>query len=238
MSSKRGNMYFLNPHIDKFIQRADVVVFDLNGLIIDDEPIQLRATNEVLVQFGKRIDETTWISMCVGFRPAEYLPAFVPAGVDVRSIVEEKDRLYASFITDNARELLRPGFHTLIDYLTTHHKRIALATSTTEAGVAAILGNKGLAIAERFACIVTGDQVKRAKPAPEIYDRVRSYCGQTLYYVAFEDSEVGINSATAAGMDCIAVPNRFTADQDMSRASLVLDCMAPGAKILMQGSSI
>jgi beta-phosphoglucomutase-like phosphatase (HAD superfamily) len=40
---------------------ADLVVFDLNGLLVDDERIQLHATNEALAQFGFRISEETWI---------------------------------------------------------------------------------------------------------------------------------------------------------------------------------
>jgi hypothetical protein len=97
-----------------------------------------------------------------------------------------------------------------------------LATSTTQTGASMIIGKNGLNVWNSFNVVVTGDDVERAKPDPEIYNRVLLELGDALAYLVFEDSLSGVTSAKLAGMSCIAVPNRFTASQNFAMADLVI----------------
>ena len=95
-----------------------------------------------------------------------------------------------------------------------------------------MLDDKKLKINHYFELVITGDDVTKAKPDPEIYNEIRRRLGVNLRYTALEDSSPGVNSAKAAGMACIAVPNRFTASQNFSHADIVITSLARDAEIL------
>jgi len=76
-----------------------------------------------------------------------------------------------------------------------------------------------LKIFARFQTIVAGTDVLRTKPAPDVYLRAAEEIGiAPADCTALEDSATGVTAAKAAGMRAIAVPNQFTAHQDLSHA--------------------
>jgi HAD superfamily hydrolase (TIGR01509 family) len=217
-------LYFLDPQIDALISASDAIVFDLSGLLVDDEPIQLQATNDALAPYGVTLSEKEWIEKCVGHKPSEYLPNLVPrsSSAEIARLIQYKDTIYEKLIAGKAKNLARPGALSLLRYARTSKKSTALATSTTRTGATMILGENSLNVWNSFNVVVTGDDVERAKPDPEIYNRVRSQLGDALTYLVFEDSPSGVASAKGARMSCIAVPNRFTASQNFAMADLVI----------------
>lgn len=227
-------MYFLDPQIDALLNASDVIVFDLSGLLVDDEPIQLQATNDALAPYGLALSEEEWIEVCVGHKPSEYLPRMIQgtSSADIARLIEYKDTIYEELIAGRAKDLARPGALSLLRYARILEKSTALATSTTRTGATIILGKNGLNIFNSFDIVITGDEVKRAKPDPEIYNSVRSQLGDALTYLAFEDSPSGVASARGAGMSCIAVPNRFTANQNFTEADLVITSLDHDAAVL------
>jgi HAD superfamily hydrolase (TIGR01509 family) len=226
-------LYFLDPQIDALVNASDVIVFDLSGLLVDDEPIQLQATNDALAPYGLALSEEEWIEVCVGHKPSEYLPRMIQgsSGADIARLIEYKDTIYEKLVAGRAKDLARPGALSLLRYARISKKSTALATSTTRTGATIILGKDGLNILNSFNIVITGDEVKRAKPDPEIYHRVRSQLGDVTYLV-FEDSPSGVASARGAGMSCIAVPNRFTAAQNFAKADLVITSLDHDASVL------
>jgi HAD superfamily hydrolase (TIGR01509 family) len=143
-----------------------------------------------------------------------------------------KDTIYEKLIAGRAKDLARPGALSLLRYAQISKKSTALATSTTRTGATIILGKNGLNLLNSFNTVVTGDEVKRAKPDPEIYNRVRSQLGDAFTYLVFEDSPSGVASARGAGMSCIAVPNHFTAGQNFAEADLVITSLDHDASVL------
>ena len=230
--------YFENEQIEEIFPDKFVAVFDMNGLIIDDEPIQLKATNLAISHLASEITELDWISCCVGRKPAEYLTDFCPAppGVGVQEhikrLVEDKDRRYCQLMSELENDIVRPGVHSFINYLNDRGCATAIATSTTRKGMELILGPRGLNLLHGFDFLICGDQVRRAKPDPEIYLKVRSYFGDSITHVVFEDAAVGVTAAKAAGMICIAVPNKFTMRQNLSGADLKISSFEPFASVL------
>jgi HAD superfamily hydrolase (TIGR01509 family) len=224
ISKMRPTLYFLDPQIDALIRASDAIVFDLSGLLVDDEPIQLQATNHALAPYGVTLSAKEWIEKCVGHKPSEYLSSLVPtsSSADIARLIQYKDTIYEKLIAGKAKKLVRPGALSLLRYARISKRRMALATSTTRTGATMILGENGLNVWNSFNLVVTGDDVGRAKPDPEIYNRVRSQLGDALVYLVFEDSSSGVASAKGAGMSCIAVPNRFTANQNLAMADLVI----------------
>jgi len=80
--------------------------------------------------------------------------------------------------------------------------------------------------------VVYGDDVTAGKPDPEIFENVRARLPSSGAYIVFEDSQAGVESAKAAKMVSIAVPNRFTARQDFSAADFVISGLTRDAVLL------
>jgi beta-phosphoglucomutase-like phosphatase (HAD superfamily) len=115
---------------------------------------------------------------------------------------------------------------------------LAVATSAHPDEVESILGKKGLGIRDLFSHLITGDQVSRSKPDPEIYETLTDRTGIPPHLtLVFEDSGPGITASTAAGLPCIAVPNDYTRGQDFSTALCVVTDLTPEAKVLKRRGS-
>jgi beta-phosphoglucomutase len=99
-------------------------------------------------------------------------------------------------------------------------KKLALASSSYRDAVDGVLD--GLRITRYFEVIVTGLDVARVKPAPDIFlaaaEQLRASPAEC---VVLEDAEKGVIAANLAGMYCIAIPNRQTGHHDFSKATRV-----------------
>jgi HAD superfamily hydrolase (TIGR01509 family) len=124
-----------------------------------------------------------------------------------------------------AAERPRPGIE---DWLAGGRARrlgLAIASTSQRPWVEQHLTNVGLL--DRFDHLATGDQVERAKPAPDLYLLAARKLGiEPGEAIAIEDSRNGVTAAKAAGMFTIAVPNAMTAGLDLSAADLRVDSLA------------
>jgi len=216
--------YFQDPELAKHLATAEVIIFDMNGLIVDDEPIQLQAVNEVLFPHGIQLSSQQWINQCVGRRPLEYFQEMLTGEnwttAKLQALCDDKELAYEKLIQAHVKALVRPGFLDFFnDLVKSPHHQIALATSTARQGMETILGKKGLNLMTKFDFMICGDEVSRAKPDPEIYLKARDAFPTKKHFLVFEDSAFGVQSAVASGCQCIAVPNDFTKNQDLSLAT-------------------
>lgn len=224
-------MYFTDPLLSQLLDEAKAVIFDLNGLIVDDEGVQLAATNQMLKPFGVQLSEEYWILKCVGRRATEFLgEVFAENHVNagLQESIRKKNDFYRQMMWQRAILLERQGFHYLLYAL--ESKPLGLVTSATADEVEVIMGPRGLNILDRFSAIVCGREAARGKPYPDAYLIAAGKLNvPPLQCLVFEDSAVGVNAAKAAGMKVIAVPNRFTAGQDFSQATEVIPSMKENA---------
>ena len=111
------------------------------------------------------------------------------------------------------------GFVELMEWATAHGLRRGLASTSSRDWVDRVVD--GLAVRHHFHALVAGDEVSACKPAPDVYLRAAERLGVSPHQcLALEDSAPGVASAKAAGMRCIAIPNRVTCYQDLSAADL------------------
>lgn len=105
--------------------------------------------------------------------------------------------------------------------------RLGIATTTTPANVSYLLeATLGKESVDWFEVIAAGDIVPAKKPAPDIYTYAMEQMNITPEEtLAFEDSENGILSSTAAGLKTIITTNAYTESHDFSEAAIVLDQM-------------
>ena len=196
------------------------VIFDLDGLIVDTEPLFHRAFNLALVRSGLsfHVSEEEYGRVFVGVDADDaWFESRAIQGDIKAELFTEWDRIYDGLIANPANLAPMPGLFALLDQLQARGVHLGVASSTSRHRVEPIL--RALAIESRFQTVVTGSDVAKIKPAPDIYlcaiEQLRS---APTYCIAIEDSASGIASAKAAGLRVIAVPNRFTENQDLSQA--------------------
>ena len=194
------------------------VIFDLDGLLADTEPLHCRAYQEALQTEGVTLTESEYIEHWVreGRGIGDWL-AGRGLSLDPLAIRRQKSKRYLELVSS----MLRPmdGVFQLLDSLYPT-KTLALASSSYRDAVEGVLA--GLSIAHYFKAVVSGLDVPRVKPAPDIFLTAARLVGaRPSECVVLEDAEKGIIAAHRAGMHCIAVPTEYTRHHDFSKATLV-----------------
>jgi HAD superfamily hydrolase (TIGR01509 family) len=181
------------------------VLFDMDGLLVDSEPVWSVAEAEMMAWLGG-----PWSleikALCVGRRVDESCRILV--GVAGSSVPpEQAEEWLAGRMCELLRENLPllPGAVELVDACRAEGVRTALVSSSYRALVDVALESIG---AERFDVTVAGDEVVDAKPAPEPYERAAAALGvHPADCVVVEDSAAGAQSGEAAGCPVLLVPN-------------------------------
>jgi beta-phosphoglucomutase-like phosphatase (HAD superfamily) len=227
--------YFESHTIDRVISAATVIVFDLNGLLVDDEMIQLAATNAALGIQGVSISLDQWEAQCVGRSAYEYLSEFCPGITRERidHVLNVKNEAYERLLLGSTVVRWKPGVVDFLSWNRASNRQCALATSTTRANFEILDRILGLRKKVELRCIVCGDEVERAKPDPSIYSKVRERLGESERYIVLEDSTNGLRSAVAAAMPCIVVPSLPGQPLSDFRGSvLIIDSLRAEARVL------
>jgi HAD superfamily hydrolase (TIGR01509 family) len=150
------------------------------------------------------------------------LRAFFGWEVDVDELFERRQRHFDT-LCDTTDLSLLPGVERTVRALHQRGLVLAVASSAVRGSIEAIL--RRFRLRELFALVVDGSEVARGKPDPEAYLLTARRLGVAPgECVVFEDSQVGVASAKAAGMYCIAVRNRHAQQrQDLSAADAELE---------------
>ncbi|HEV2414682.1 MAG TPA: HAD family hydrolase [Candidatus Dormibacteraeota bacterium] len=201
------------------------IVFDFDGLILDtEEPIH-RSWLEVYRAYGQDLPFERWVqtvgSTNTAFDPRRYLEERLgrPLSQDVL-----KRRLERRTEMVLANQPL-PGVVQRIDEARGLGLKLGVASSSSREWVSGHLDRLG--ILDRFDCLRCRDDVARVKPEPDLYLAAIDCLGVTpSEAIAVEDSPNGVTAAKRAGMGCVAIPNKITAQLDLSRADLVLSSLA------------
>ena len=200
------------------------VVFDMDGIIIDSEPLQMIAINQVMAQWNVRLTDKEFQKM-IGRKLADdfaemQLQYHIP--VDYSTFAKQKKTAYHSILEQNLVEM--PGLSPLLARLLTAKLRLAVASSSVRADVDMVLN--GIKISAQFEVIASGDEVEEGKPNPALF----LLAAQRLQVpvtacVAIEDSNPGLRAAKDAGMKGIIVPHQHTQHQDFSRADIIVNSL-------------
>lgn len=192
------------------------VIFDLDGLLADTEQLHCRAYRMALLEHKVQLAEADYGEHWV--RHGKGIDDWVARqGLDLDPVALRARK--AAHYQTLLRSSLRPmaGATALLARLQ-GTLRIGLASSSYRDAVDGVI--HGLGIADYFATVVSGSEVARVKPAPEIFLKAADRLGVVpAECVVLEDAEKGVLAAQAAGMLCVAVPNGYTRDHDFSQAT-------------------
>lgn len=206
------------------MNRINGIIFDMDGLMVDSEPVQFRAINDALKPFGVQVEEPEFIDM-VGRKAIENFRTIVERyrlPISAEELNDIKTEAYLKRIKTELKAM--PGFFEVLEMLEREGMIIAIASSSPRPDIMEVLNILGLG--DRFGVIASGDEVKLGKPNPAIFLNVLGMLeGEASEFLVLEDTAHGVNAAKAAGMYCIAVPNYYTKTQDFKRADRVLDSL-------------
>ena len=189
-------------------RRPSCAIFDLDGVLLDTEPLYTQATAAVAARFGKVYDWSVKRD-CIGRGTLEAARIIVEAlalPLSPEALVHERDRVLVELV---ARAPAMLGAETFTRALADRGVPMAIATSTEKPlfTIKAAAHRDWLAI---FGAAVCGDdpRVARAKPAPDIFLAAAEDLGvSAASCLVFEDSPFGVEAARAAGMQVIALPD-------------------------------
>jgi HAD superfamily hydrolase (TIGR01509 family) len=208
------------------------VVFDKDGVLADSETINLRSAFEVFRAHGYELgpeDEPT----IVGRHPITYVPLLAQRfGIgedEQRRVIREQDAIYTRVWEEEAR--LFDGAREAIDTVRRLGLGVGMATSSSRCEVEAFLDR--FELSDCFDVTLSLDDVKRAKPDPEIYvlaaRRLSVPAGEML---VVEDSGHGIRAAKGAGSICVAVRSQHVRPEDLGMADVSIDSLRELAALL------
>ena len=199
------------------------ILFDFNGVIIDDEPLQMKAYQEILGKEGVVVTEEYYYS-CLGMDDKTFVSeAYRRDGKepDTNKVLEATLAKSAKWRELIADEL--PLFPGVVDFIKKMANDFALGivSMSTREDIGLVLEQANLG--EYFSIIVSAEDVSNCKPHPECYlkgfNALDSYRIKQQHLpmvhgecLVIEDSPPGIQSAKAAGLQALGVTNTVSAD--------------------------
>lgn len=201
-------------------------IFDLDELIIDLETIHKAAERQICMDYGHSFDalsEDLRLNSS-GLRENDILERIkqeLKITVSLPEMIQRKQALFADMMNE---ELIQPmpGVLEAINSLQAQGYLLALTSSGSRPRVEMVI--KRIGLLDAFDITICGEDVRHGKPDPEPYRLTAERLNiSPLEGVVFEDAEVGVQSAKAAGLWCIGIPNPAAATvQNLTRADLVL----------------
>lgn len=199
------------------------VIFDMDGVIVNSEPVYQQIEKEMFKELGIQIDPETYRTF-VGLRTLEMWGAIVDRFQLLHHPVDldrEEEKRYLEWVNKKNGMLTVDGSIQLIRLLKDHGYRLALASSNSSMAIKTVLVK--FEINDYFQITMSGEQVEKSKPDPEIFIKTAVGLGHDPEHcLVIEDSSNGVKAARKAGMKCIAYENRETGIQDLSEANLIV----------------
>lgn len=200
------------------------VIFDMDGLLFDTEIVYYEASQMVADQMGFPYDKELYL---------KYL------GVSDEEVWANYHQIFASFGENNVQKFindayeqtirrfslgavqLKPGVIELLDFLEEHRIPKVVASSNQRHIIELLLEKNQLT--NYFETIVSAENVKRAKPDPEIFLLAHEYLGtKKQETLVLEDSKNGILAAASAEIPVIMIPDLLAPSEDLQQKTLAV----------------
>ncbi len=186
--------------------RPDAIIFDMDGLLVDSEPVWHRAET-VLIEARGYAYTPELRAQIIGLRLDAIVETYRRAlhfQETTAELVDELNNLMLRFIPQMVRP--QPGARELLRWVQARGLPRAIASSSPAAVIDAVVESQGWA--DVFPVRCTADDVPAGKPAPDVYLAAAARLGvDPARCLALEDSTTGARAAVAAGMVCGAVPD-------------------------------
>jgi len=203
------------------------VIFDMDGVIVDTEPVHHYAYNQHFKQLNITVSPEMYASF-TGFSTKntfEKLKEHFDIKEDVASLIETKRSLFNDAFDQKEDLFLLEGVEDLIKDLHSNGMQLVLASSSAKVTINRVFHRFGLH--QYFSHIVSGEDFPQSKPHPAIFQHAAFLSGTPVENcIVIEDSTNGIRAAKAAGIYCIGYDSVNSKLQDYSKADMVISAFS------------
>lgn len=207
--------------IKSFLENCSAIIFDLDGVIADTEPLKFEAYRQVFQDvFSVELpaEDITWRGMKEASVINYWFTQLQLSG-DSEQLIQAKRSTYQHLLEQGSIPPVK-GVTQFIEKIKQGQKMCGLATSSSRNEANTIL--KHLRIDSFFDSLLSRDDVTNTKPNPEVYLTSASNLNtQPSQCLVFEDSQSGVSAAKAAGMMCVGLTTSFT-QEELHKADWIL----------------
>ncbi|MBN2121670.1 HAD family phosphatase [Candidatus Micrarchaeota archaeon] len=199
-------------------------IFDMDGVLIDSQPLHFMAEKETASHFGHPIGEEE-LKQYLGWREEEFWKELIRR-YSLPATFEEMREFDRGIVEGYLQEAAKPdeSLAKILLKLRGRGMKLAVASSSWKRAIGIVLG--GLGIREYFDAVVCGAEVERGKPEPDIFMLAAKKMGVGARDCAVvEDAPSGIRAANTAGMLSIALMGKVNAGLDFSEADEVISSL-------------
>ncbi|MFL0253331.1 HAD family hydrolase [Clostridium neuense] len=202
-----------------------VIIFDMDGVIVDTEPIYREINKKLYKELGAEITLEEQFSF-VG-NGSRIIWTKVKNKANLKQSVEElmelsKNRKYEYLSKIGSKITLIRGIEQLLSSLKNNGFSIVMASSSPKKNIEVILNR--VKLIDYFQYIVSGEDVVNGKPNPDIFLKAAEKLkAKASDCTVIEDSNNGVTGAKAAGMKCVGFRNLNSGNQDLSKADIILE---------------
>jgi HAD superfamily hydrolase (TIGR01509 family) len=197
------------------------VIFDMDGVVVDSEPLSMMTIAEIIGEHGGHADPALLAGL-TGVSLAEAIEvAAAHSGRVLDPAVLHRSYQERYLPRLRARAVPTPGLGRLITALRAAQVPIGLASSSSLTEIDVVV--RALRLGPALSAVASAEEVARPKPAPDVYRlAIRRLGTGPDGVVAIEDSATGVASANAAGLLCVGVRTPITQGHDLKEAVLIV----------------
>lgn len=198
-----------NKDLNKVFQMSEAVLFDMDGVIVDSEPLHEEAAIIIMREYGVELKREDLMDCKGGTLDDDAKILFKRYRLEEGKIDDfknKKSELVIKLIRERASEF--PGVRELLENLSKHGMKLALCSSSQRSEINAVLETLGFT--GFFEVVVSGAELERGKPAPDVFlEATKKLNVNPINCVVIEDTILGVQAAKSAGAKCLAVTNTF-----------------------------
>jgi len=187
--------------------KKSAVIFDIDGLLINSEPLWNKAANEIFRQYGIQLTEDQY-HLTTGLRSKEFVAHWMHEFKVPASEFERAEKKIIDLALDliDKEATLMPGVEHIFEFFLQRDFKMGLATSSPSLLIEWIKDKLGIRSYIQSSC--SAQQLVHAKPHPQVYlECAAGLHTSPLACICFEDSFYGMIAAKAARMTCVVVPH-------------------------------
>ncbi|WP_026707399.1 HAD family hydrolase [Flavobacterium frigidarium] len=200
------------------------VIFDMDGVIVDTEPVHRYAYFQQFSELNVAVTEEMFTSYTGNSTRNTFqkVKETFQLDHDVEDLIQRKRTIFNDAF-DNKQDLeLLPGVEDLIKDFYNKGMQLILASSASKVTISRVFNR--FKLHDYFTHIVSGEDFPMSKPHPAIFEHAASLSiAPKENCIVIEDSTAGIKAAKAAGIYCIAYNSFHSKQQDLSLADKVIN---------------
>lgn len=202
------------------------VIFDMDGVIINSEPLHFMVDKIILEKAGIQENED-YLDKFVGYTNPEMWKQIISEknlDLSVEELIEDQLKMKIDYLNQNDFYPI-DGIHDLLILLKKKNISMAVASSSPRIFIESVL-NK-LNIQDYFSIIQSAEEVEKGKPEPDVFlHTVDLLQVSSSDCFVIEDSANGVTAAKRANIRCVGYQNPSSGKQDLSEADIIVNEIA------------